>query len=303
MNIIEHIKEKRPNLAGATVKTYASLLKSMFYKAHDKDVPFNVEWFEDSEAVLAVLADKTPQTRKTNIAAVVVLLDKKKNPEYSKVMSADADYTKEQYAKQEKTEKQSKNWMDFADVKAMWQTKYDKLKHILARKEAIDEDEKHDLVKFMIMTVASGIFFPPRRSEWISTKVSNYDPKTDNYLDLKNSQFVFNKFKTAKTMGQEVVKFPKEFRTILMRYLKIVDINDHLIFNTHGKPYTNAGLAQQLNTIFGKKISTGMLRHIWISNKYKDMPSLAELKETADSLGHSPERMMEYIVRDKIYDA
>lgn len=296
MNLPEYIKEKRPNISAATVKTYVSLLRSMFYKVHDKQVEFNPKWFDDSEAVLSVLADKTPQSRKTNLAAVVVLLDRKGCTEYSKVMNQDADTTKEQYSKQEKTEKQAKNWMDFADVQRLWQAKYNKLKHIInrAKAEPLDAHDKHEMVKFMTLTITSGVFFPPRRSEWITLKVANYDPKTDNYLDLKSGEFVFNNFKTAKTMGQEKVKFPKEFRTILVRYLKYID-NDYLIFNTNGKPFTNAGLAQQLNTIFGKNISTSMLRHIWLSNKFKDMPSIKELEATADSLGHSVGTMLEYI--------
>lgn len=304
MNIKEYIHKLRPKVSDTTAKTYASLVKSMFYKGNDKDVEFNLKWFETPENVFEVLKDKPVQVRKTNLAAVVVLLDRKGTTEYSKVMNTDADATKAQYAKQEKTEKQTKNWMDFAEVKALWQTKYDKVKHLLNRTKGpeLDSGEKHDLMKFMALTLTTGIFFPPRRSEWITMKVSNYDPEKDNYIDLKGNKFVFNQYKTAKTMGREEVGFPKEFRTLLLRYLKHVD-NDYLLFNTQGKPFTNAALAQQLNSIFGKRISTGMLRHIWISNKYKDMPSLADLKETADSLGHSTDRMMEYIVRDKVNDA
>jgi len=37
------------------------------------------------------------------------------------------------------------------------------------------------------------------------------------------------------------------------------------------------------------------LRHIYISDKFKDMPSLKELQETASALGHSVPQMLEYI--------
>jgi integrase len=125
-------------------------------------------------------------------------------------------------------------------------------------------------------------------------KVKNYNTKTDNYLDMKTNSFIFHNYKTAKSLGTEKVEFPKEFKAILSKYLKKID-NEYLIFNTKGQPLTNVLLTQQLNSIYGKKISTSMLRHIYLSHKYKDMPSLKDMEQTSKALGHSVETMLEYI--------
>jgi L-rhamnose isomerase len=53
----------------------------------------------------------------------------------------------------------------------------------------------------------------------------------------------------------------------------------------------------RLNKLFGKNVSTSMLRHIWTSDKYKDMPSLKELTANAEAMGHSVAQHLEYIVR------
>jgi integrase len=289
------IREKRPNITDSSVKTYASLLKNLYFKDEsNKGKDIMVDWFKNAEKVLPLLKEKTPQTRKTNLAAIIVLLDGKAPKEYISMMNEDADKTKENYEKQEKSEKQEENWIDYDDIVALWNARYKKVKTMLYNTEPKDKREIQELVKFMAMTLTGGIFFEPRRSEWIYVKVRNYDPKTENYLDLKNNQFVFHKYKTAKSLGTERITFPKEFKAILTRYLKFID-NDYLIFNARNDPMTNVNLTQVLNGIYGKKLSTSMLRHIYLSHKFKDMPSLKEMNATAASMGHSVETMLEYI--------
>jgi hypothetical protein len=56
-------------------------------------------------------------------------------------------------------------------------------------------------------------------------------------------------------------------------------------------------IAQILNRIFGKNISTGMLRHIYITDKLGHIPSLEEMKSIADDMGHSIDMQLQYIKR------
>jgi hypothetical protein len=256
----------------------------------------NVEWFKDPKRVLPILKEKPPQTRKTNLASIIVLLNGDAPDEYTKMMNKDADMTAEQYQKQEKTEKQKENWIDHKEIMELWQDKYTKIKPLLNTTGTLSPKEMRELVSFMVQTVTGGIMFSPRRSEWIYMKTRNYDEKTDNYIDMKKSSFIFQKYKTAKTHGTEIIKFPRAFKALLLKYLKQTD-NDYLIFNGKGEPMSNVILTQTLNSIYGKKISTSMLRHIYLSDKFADMPSLKELNETAQSMGHTTSQMMEYIVK------
>jgi hypothetical protein len=38
-----------------------------------------------------------------------------------------------------------------------------------------------------------------------------------------------------------------------------------------------------------------MLRHIYLSNIYKDMPALKKMEQTAEQMGHSLNQALEYV--------
>jgi hypothetical protein len=72
--------------------------------------------------------------------------------------------------------------------------------------------------------------------------------------------------------------------------------NDYLLFNNDGGQLTNTRLTQKLNKIFdGLKLSTSMLRHIYLTDKYKDIPAINELKQTASDMSHSVAEALEYV--------
>ena len=54
-------------------------------------------------------------------------------------------------------------------------------------------------------------------------------------------------------------------------------------------------LTHMLHHFFGKPLSTSLLRHIYLSDRFKNMPGIKELKTTATALGHSVPQLMEYI--------
>lgn len=296
MDLKKLLQEKRPHASIATIRTYCSLLRGLFYKAHEKSAEFSPNWFKsDVKKVLELLAEKSKPSRKTNLAAIVVLLDGKAPEEYIQMMNKDADDVKSEYKEQKKSAKQEENWLAYGEVRNVWDTQYKKIKHLLLHGVSPDANELKELVKFMVLTLTCGIYFPPRRSEWVSMRVAGYDKAKDNYIDMKKSEFVFNKYKTAKSHGEERVPFPKEFKTLLNKYLKKIGNREYLIFNTKGGELSNTALTQMLNAIFDKKISTSMLRHIYLTNKYEGLPKIKELEETAASLGHSVGQMLEYV--------
>ena len=217
-------------------------------------------------------------------------------------MNKDAKYVDDTYMKQEKTQKQEDNWISYEDVVELWNAKYKKVKHLLYTPEPKDRKEIRTLVEFMVQTLTSGVFFEPRRSEWVSVKVKDYDQNTDNYLDQRNCCFVLQKYKTAKTLGTEKIPYPKEFKAILTRYLKFID-NEYLIFNSYDKQMTQVNLAQMLNKIYDKNISTSMLRHIYLTHKFKDIPALSDLKDVANKMGQVKiETMLSYIKKGEEKD-
>ncbi len=60
--------------------------------------------------------------------------------------------------------------------------------------------------------------------------------------------------------------------------------------------WTNVSRVTNLNKIFdGKHISTDILHHIFVSDKYKSMPALNDMLATANELGYSLNTNLEYI--------
>jgi hypothetical protein len=51
-----------------------------------------------------------------------------------------------------------------------------------------------------------------------------------------------------------------------------------------------------LNKVFGKKVGSSMLRHIYLSGKYGN--ELEEMKKDAEAMGHSVSQQKEYILKE-----
>lgn len=57
-------------------------------------------------------------------------------------------------------------------------------------------------------------------------------------------------------------------------------------------------MTHRLNAIFGKKVSTSMLRHIYLTHKFSNV-NLQDIKDTASAMGNSALMALQYVKRDK----
>jgi len=192
-----------------------------------------------------------------------------------------------------KSEREADNWLSFAEVKAVFEREYSIYKLLLESNVPVIDIT--DLSNFILLAVSSGVFIPPRRSQdWTEMRIRNYT-REDNYYE--KGKFYFNKYKTADTYGRQVVLLPKELNKIIKQYIK-KNPNDYLIVNHSGGKLNESGVAPRLNKIFdGKKISTTMLRHIYLSEFHKDTPSLKQMEQVAHDMGHSVSMGLGYVKR------
>lgn len=294
--IAKRLRDNRPNISDSTVKTYTSLLSNMFYREHPRDDPLEMSFFTNDKKIMSMLEDKSPTTRKTYLAAIVVLNGKEHVNEFiEKQMNDDSKETDRILSTQTKSTKQKDNWEEFESIKTLQNTyEIEALKILNSKTKHLQDHEQELLNKYMMLTLSSGVYFPPRRSEMIYIQVKNPDTEKDNYIDMKTDELVYNKYKTAKTYGSQRVKFPAPFKSILKKYLAKTSGQTYLL-EQNGRPYTANQITRELNSIFGKKISTSMLRHIYLSSIYKDIPALNRMKKTAEEMGHSLKESMEYI--------
>ena len=289
-SIQERLKENKENISFSTLKTYTSLLKTLYYNNHPKDSEVNLEWFDNQDKVIESLKEKPYSSRKTTYAGLVAIT--KNNDKYKKALLEDGNKYKEFINTQTKTEKQEANWKSFEEIKTVVDTYYEKSKPLLKKKE-LDDKEYKQLQDFIILALTSGVFFSPRRSsDWVFMKIKNINKEADNYID--KNKFIFNKYKTAKFYNQQQVDIPKELKKILTKFIKL-NPNDYLLTDALGKQLSTTRLTQKLNAIFGNKISTSMLRHVYLTDKLKDAPAINQLKQLAHDLGNSPMQALEYV--------
>ena len=283
----KEIMERRPKLGISSVKTYLSILSSLYMKMKETDDSIN--WFSDNhKSILEYLEDKNKPTMKTILSALFVLTGKE---EYRSVMMEVMKSVNDTYKEQKKNEIQTENWISTEDIKA----KYDDL----LKKENKQIFNIPLFIDFLTLSFLSGVIIPPRRSlDYALMKIRNYDVKTDNYY--KNTKtggkFYFNIYKTSKTYGLQTLDIPKDLNNIIKKWVKL-NTNDYMLFSSNNKKLSSPQITKILNTIFDKNVSTTMLRHIYLTNKYKDVPALEKMENLAQDMGHSISQAMEYIKR------
>ena len=153
------------------------------------------------------------------------------------------------------------------------------------------------MMEFLLMSFLGGVVkgLAPRRSQdYSELKIKNYDTKTENYY--KKSKFYFNIYKTAKNYGLQVIDVPKELDVILKKWIKI-NKNDYMLYSTNDNKLTSSQITRVLNKTFGKNISTSLLRHIYLTNIYKELPALSKMEDLSSQMGHSLLQQLEYIKR------
>lgn len=293
--LAKHIRANRPNITDSSVKTYVSILSNMYYREHDRDTPINLAFFRDENRILDLLSAKTPQTRKTVLAACVVLNGESfDNKLLGEKMKEDLKDTREEVNKQVKTKKQEDNWEDYDKIKQLQNAYEVEALKKLSTKGAIDHTAREFLTRYMMLTLSSGVYFPPRRSEMIHIKMKDVDKEKDNYIDLSTNEIVYNQFKTMKKYGQQRVKFPPAFKAIVKKYLAKMSGQTYLL-ERQGIPFLATELTREMYKIFGKNISTSMLRHIYLSSVYQDVPTIKEMQERATDMGHSISEALQYV--------
>ena len=283
----EKLKETRPNLSTSSVKTYISILSNIYKKLNGEG---NIEWFnKESNQILKCLEEKNDQTKKTNLSALFILTGKQ---EYQSVMNSVMKTVNDNYKNQKMNEKQKENWISIDEIKEKYNVLSADANLMLNKKKILNENV---MMEFLLMSFLSGVIMPPRRSlDYSEMKIRNFDTKTDNYY--KGNKFYFNKYKTVKTYGIQSLEIPKELNNVLKKWIKLNE-NDYMIYSSNGNKFTPPQITRTLNKIFGKKISTSMLRHIYLTDVYKDIPKINKMENLADQMGHSVSTAMEYIKR------
>jgi hypothetical protein len=296
MDIKKVLKEKRPNLSDSSVRTYASILTTL-YKRVFPDSDFDVDKFNDAGKILDYLKEMAAPKRKTLLSALVVISGG--NEKYRNQMIHDIGSYNDGIAQQEKSPAQEESWLTTEDIKKRWDILRSQTAMLYKYPEK-NASVMQQIQNFVLLSVLGGIFTPPRRSlDWCAFKINHINPASDNYYDTKTKEFVFSTYKTAKTYGQQRVACPPELRKILTKFIALNPHRDFLFFDSNGAPLTSIKLNQRFSQIFGKKASVNQMRHSYLTNKFGDTIKQNQLiAETMKEMGSSPAQLNLYVKRD-----
>lgn len=283
--IEETILKNRPKLSKKSVVAYTSTLRNIYSKVYPKDIKFMIKKFENYDDFIEVLKDVPSNKRKSILSALVVICGDDKCKQYRDLMIEDAQKYNNEQKEQVKNENQKENWITMEEIQKIYNKYLVAYKHLI-KKPDLTDSELQIIQNYIIICLLSGLFIPPRRSlDYTEMKIKDISKDKDNYID--KNKFIFNTYKTAKFYGKQELEIPNELKKILSKWIKI-NPTDYLLFDVNNEKLSNVKLNQRLNKIFGKKISVNMLRHIYLSSKYKETINVnKELDNDLKKMGSS----------------
>ena len=281
------LTEKRDKLSANSLQTYVSLLASLSKKLNDVDTVTKL--IGSKKKILKEVAKmKSVQSQKTLLSALYILTE---DIDYKDKMMVFIRETNAKYKEQKVSLKLKESYITPDKIKQV----YDNMKVRVTKVPSVE-----NYVDYLIVGLMSGIFIAPRRLEYATVKIKDYDAKADNFLDIKKKTIGFNVYKTFKTYGFQMIEIPKEIIPILKKFLKLNE-TDYLLIKNNGKPMSSSELSKRVGKIFNdEKIGVDVLRSIYVSNLYKDVPNLTKLEKVASEMGHSVGAAMTYYKKNDV---
>ena len=283
-------------LAESTAIQYIQTLYKM-----NASTPFNnLAWTkkkEDVQKIIDTYSASTQENQYSVLTSALSLFNDKptyKSPYVywrTKMMDCKKNKTDDN---REKNDKQQENWIDWEDVVTI----KDELKNAVdqfAGNKTITGLQYDKLFQFMLASLYVDV--PPRRNDYLDMYVvkkwNDTMDKNKNYYDLATHRFIFEKYKTAKKYGRQIVDVPEQLQQTLALFLKHHPLakgkadNYKLLVNHDGSEMTTVNaITRALNKIFGKGVGSSMLRHSYLSAKYGD--AVEDLEEDTTAMGNSP---------------
>jgi len=303
-------------VAESTASAYVKSLYLLNGKVPFKNLSF-LKKTADIDAIIAPYAENTQKALYSTITSVLSLVKdqtgyKKVYQHYYDKMMGKATQMKEAGAESStKTEKQKDNWAEWKDVEAVQKHLIEEVEKFKGNKN-ITPEQFNTLLNLVVLSLYTEIQ-PRRNQDYLDMSVvkathnkvsADALPKYSNYLTIdKNTpkEFIFNKYKTAKKYGQQKMELTPGLVSVLSTYLKFHPLARgnksratmfKFLVLADGTPLTATNaITRILNRIFGKKIGSSMLRHIFLSSKY----NINEMEKDATAMGHSVEEQQKYL--------
>lgn len=293
---MEDLREKlNKTRAPVTVGAYLRRVKLL-----NDDKPFqSMKFLMDYDAITKKIDDMqlSFNTKTSYITAICAILSIHPKyhalyKKYQTLMISNANKIKEEYAKNERNDKQKESIIPLDDVIAV----RDSLK------ADFEEGKNWDKVLGYLLLSLYTRTAPRRNKDFAMMYCCLEEPETidenKNYYVASEQLFIFNNYKTKSCYGCQRITVPDDLVEVLNEYIQLNKSSSQdefpLLVDVKGERLNEInGITRILNRVMGKKIGSSALRHIYLSDKFGG--ELEERKATATAMGHSLATATEYI--------
>ena len=314
MSIREQIIQKRPGIKSNTVDSYLTYINKLYtLTGGEGKAPASTAWLKDASKITSALSSYKSTTKKNFYNAVVVVLTAfGAEPELVSAYSNKRDGEHQKYEQlvksHRKTDRQEKNWVELEEIDKILKWYKGRVSEIY-RKNKLKTRDYATLQEYIILLTYRNI---PMRNDVANMKVvtpAEYKKlpaatkEERNYLVGSARvpfHFQINEYKTKKSFGKKKIDIPKVLNREIRKWLRVNKSGYFLTNSSRTEPISANGITKLLTKIFlehtGKKVSTSLIRHIYLSAKYKDTVKTDKAKEKdAHNFGHSLSQQKDYI--------
>jgi site-specific recombinase XerD len=200
---------------------------------------------------------------------------------------------------QEMSVKEEENWIEYPELKAKVEAE---AQEFLSKKKSFSGYRN-----FLIMSLLT-LQPPTRLGNYLDMVYKNKSSlknggrglmKTKNYILYNNNEenpkytFIFNKYKTAKTLGQITREIENDtLNKLLHKWFEDYNTKkQNFLVNSNGGLTTQTGITNGLSSIskklFDKKLTGNSFRHIFITHFLSTNPSIQEKQEVLKLVGQN----------------
>lgn len=301
----------KPKIKEVSIDAYLRNIKKISKELFNSDKP-SIHYFNDFDSIKEYIINiPSLATQKNIVTSIMVLIKSYLNDnnkithetiiqKYNNLHKNLSVKQEEQYLDNNRTDRETLNWISLDDIKnkiISLNSEITKLNKIKNRKYVDLNQQKLILHLYTLL--------PPLRNDYAVVKVINdlnFENDEDiidrkyNYINLHTNRLLLCKYKTDKFYGIKKIDLPPILVSSIKKWekTKVSFYGDRLTHNflllntTTVTPMKYNTLTKYLNKIFyPKKVSSTLLRKIYLSEKYPVVTTYRDQARDAMIMGHS----------------
>ena len=256
----------------------------------------NYTFLKDTNKIIEFIETyENPGTRKVYYSSAVSLLAdnatyKKQYDIYHAKMMELLTQLNDKPHKSESTLEKCK--IPFDDLLQRQKSLYSKINFKLKKKDVTSEI-LDDLQKCIITSLYT--LMPPRRNlDYIEMKIG--EPKDDEFNYYDKYKMTFNRYKTDKIYGEQIVDCPDVVGKLIQLRQRLAP-SIWLLTNTRGDKLSTQLMSKAVSDAFQMDVGSSSIRNIYLSSKYSDVKE--GLNKDCKEMGTSAGTALKIYIKNK----